>query len=47
MEYEPFVVPGRRGRMVDPQRDARRLLAAAEARGLRVRCVLDTHVRKG
>ncbi|HEU4356579.1 MAG TPA: MBL fold metallo-hydrolase, partial [Actinomycetota bacterium] len=30
--------------VVDPQRDAGRLLAAAEARGVRVRFVLETHV---
>lgn len=55
MEYELFVTPGLGDNsyllissgeavVVDPQRDAWRFLAAAEARKLRVRYVLETHV---
>jgi glyoxylase-like metal-dependent hydrolase (beta-lactamase superfamily II)/rhodanese-related sulfurtransferase len=55
MDYELFVTPGLGDNsyvltsggeavVVDPQRDAWRFLAAAEARRLRVRYVLETHV---
>jgi glyoxylase-like metal-dependent hydrolase (beta-lactamase superfamily II)/rhodanese-related sulfurtransferase len=55
MEYELFVTPGLGDNsyllisggeavVVDPQRDAWRFLAAARARALRVRHVLETHV---
>jgi glyoxylase-like metal-dependent hydrolase (beta-lactamase superfamily II)/rhodanese-related sulfurtransferase len=55
MEYELFVTPGLGDNsylltsggeavVVDPQRDAWRFLAAADARKLRVRYVLETHV---
>jgi rhodanese-related sulfurtransferase len=54
MEYELFVTPGLGDNsylltsggeavVVDPQRDAWRFLAAADARKLRVRYVLETH----
>jgi hydroxyacylglutathione hydrolase len=55
MDYELFVTPGLGDNsyllisdgeavVVDPQRDAWRFLAAADARKLRVRYVLETHV---
>jgi glyoxylase-like metal-dependent hydrolase (beta-lactamase superfamily II)/rhodanese-related sulfurtransferase len=55
MEYELFVTPGLGDNsyllsscdeavVVDPQRDAWRFLATAEARKLRIRYVLETHV---
>src|SRR2546427_1606107 len=55
MELELFVTPGLgdnsyliasggEAAIVDPQRDASRFLAAAEARGVAIRHVLETHV---
>ena len=55
MDLELFVTPGlgdasyllasgRKAVLVDPQRDAWRFLEVAEARGWRVRYVLETHV---
>ena len=39
-----LLVAGRDAVLIDPQRDVWRFLSAAEARGLTVRCVLETHV---
>ncbi|MBI4171313.1 MAG: MBL fold metallo-hydrolase, partial [Actinobacteria bacterium] len=55
MDIELFLTPGLgdssyllaskgEAAAVDPQRDAGRMLAAAEARGVKVRYVLETHV---
>lgn len=55
MDVEPFVaeglgdssylvVSGDEAAVIDPQRDIGRIVAAAEARGARIRSVLETHV---